>query len=250
MKRWLFLYKLSFMQIVKLTGPHHIPQTAIEYWKKTIIFQAIISLLYFGIYMTLALVVFNYYGITEQLNSLSPYFGGDLEVLQKKYIELATSENFRLASYWIVGIVSLLWPLNLGLLKIYSRIDAKEMITPRDLFAGYEGIDFFKYLGYGLLWNVIFFFSKTLFFLAPIWVLITLLAGPLLFLGKQSIPNALRLSMQAVSTNLSLSLFLLCLGFLLSYSGLLLCILGVVFTYPFWNALLYVYYKKVFIAEN
>jgi len=238
------------MQIRKLSFTPSLLQEALEYWRKTIVFQVVFSLFYFGLFFILMMFVFNYYGITEQINELKPYINGDISELESRYIEIIQTQNFRSASLWMVVVTSLLWPLNLGLLKIYEKIDRNESIFLQDLFVGYEGKDFFKFLGFAFLWNAIYFLSKSLIFLAPVWVFLTLFSGPLLFLGKQNLGNAVRLSVQAVGTNIGLSLGFLFIGFLMSYSGILLCFVGILFTFSFWNALLYVGYKNIFVEDK
>lgn len=238
------------MQIRKLPFDSSLVAAALVYWRSTILFQVVFTLIYFGIFITLLMFVFNYYGITQEMNALSAYFGGDMKVLEQKYLEIISTENFQNASLWTIGIGAVLWPLNLGMFAIYAKIDRKEIITPRDLFAGYEGSSFFKFFGYGLLWNAFYFLSKSFVVLAPVLVVLTLFVGPLLFLAKCDLRNSLRLGIKAVIKNPQLSIAIFFIGFFISYSGLLLCVFGVVFTYPFWNALLYVVYKKMFLIEN
>ena len=77
-------------------------------------------------------------------------------------------------------------------------MDKAEEISVGDLFVGFEGSSFFKYIGYALFWGGIYYISKMTLFLAPVWVLLTLFVGPLMFFNNLNIQESLKLSFQAV----------------------------------------------------
>lgn len=174
----------------------------------------------------------------------------DRDLFTQKYLALGSDPNFRLASYWTILFGAILFPLNIGMLNIYKKMDKKEPVSVGDLFVGYEGSSFFKYFGYGLFWAAMYYLCKTTMILAPVWVLLTLFVGPLMFFGQQNLSDALKLSAQAVQKNFVGCILTLFVGFFVSYSGSILCGVGLLFTFPFWNALLYVHYKKIFGEVN
>lgn len=223
---------------------------ALSYWQRTIPFQILFSVLYFIIYFTLTFLIFNHFGLIEQIKEISAFFPSDVDTFTSRYKELLGTTAYMDATLWTVGSTVIAWPLNLGMLRIYEKIDRKEPLSINDLFAGYEGKNFFIFLLYALFWNAVSFFAKLVFFLWPVWVFITLLMGPLMFLGKLNFKDAFRMNLSNVRENFGVTLVVLIFGVLLSYCGFLLCGIGLLFTFPFWNAILYVFYKKIFPAQT
>lgn len=234
------------MQPREVISLSEIPVKAFEYWSKTIMFQVLFSICYFAVYLGLTFFLFSYYGVMEQIHDLSAYFNTDQVLAREKYMEIIASENFRYVTLWIVVITALLFPLNLGLFNIYRKMDKAEEISVGDLFVGFEGSSFFKYIGYALFWGGIYYISKMTLFLAPVWVLITLFVGPLMFFNNLNIQESLKLSFQAVGKNIVGCLMALLLAVFGSYIGAALCGVGILLTFPFWNAVLYAYYQKIF----
>lgn len=235
------------MQFRTLTHFSDIPQKAFKYWAGSLVFQLLFSMIYFTIYLSLTFFVFNYFGIMGQINELSTYVNGDTEVLKEKYIEILSSDNFKMASLCTIIISAIVWPLNLGLLRIYQKMDQRESVSTSDLFIAYEGSNFFKFLSYSLFWSAFYFLAKSFIILAPIWVLITLFVGPLMLFKNLDFKTAFQLGLQAISKNIPAALLVLIVGVMGSYCGIFLFGFGLFLTFPFWNALIYTFYKEVFI---
>jgi len=228
-----------------------IPSKAIEYWRKTIIFQVVFSLFYFGIYVGLNLFLYQYFGILDELQEISEYMLIDTDIFKEKFSIIVSSEAFQNIVLCMVVVSAILFPLNIGLLNIYRKIDNLEKISLRDLFIGYEGYNFFKFFGYALFWGGIYHLCKEKFiFFMGIWILVTLLVAPLMFLQNMNVFKAIRLSFDAFIKNILSSLAVMLLAIIGSYLGFLFVFIGILFTFPFWNAVLYVFYKETFFIQN
>ncbi|NAW51540.1 hypothetical protein GNY06_09160 [Elizabethkingia argentiflava] len=232
-------------QLREINSFSQIITEAVGYWGKTLRFQILFSLCYFMVYLGLTYFLFDYYGILAQIQELSVYFSSHNSAAREKYLEIITSENFISVSFWMVGVMALLFPLNLGLFNIYNKMDKNEQVFTSDLFVGFEGSNFFKYFGYALLWGAIYYVCKMFFILMPVWILLTLLTGPLIFLEQKSILQALQLSFKLVINNMRKSISVFLLAIVGSYCGIFLCGIGLLLTLPFWNAVLYAYYRKL-----
>jgi len=225
-----------------------IPAKAVGYWKKTIFFQIVFSILYFAIYIGLNFFLCNYYGIYDQLLDF-PYITNNIHILTERYIEILSSEAFGKVVIWMIVVSAILFPLNIGLLNIYQKLDNLEKVSLIDLFAGYRGNGFFKYLGYYLFWGGVYHFCKVNLILMIIWVITTSLVGPLMFLKNVSVTKALQLNFKAVKLNVWNFLLVFLLSVFGSYVGYVFIGIGILLTFPFWNAVIYVFYKEVFIKN-
>jgi len=225
-----------------------IPAKAVVYWKRTIFFQIVFSLLYFAIYIGLDFFLCNYYGIFDQLLDLLS-ITNDIHIFTEKYIEILSSEAFGKVVIWMIIVSAILFPLNIGLLNIYRKLDNLEKISLIDLFFGYRGNEFFKYSGYYLFWGGVYHLCKVNLILMIIWIIITSLVGPLMFLNNISVTKALQLNFKAVKLNIWNFLLVFLLSVFGSYIGYVFIGIGILFTFPFWNAVLYVFYKEVFIQN-
>jgi len=223
-----------------------IPTKAIEYWKKTIGYQIAFSLCFFTIYVGLNMFLYQNFGILEQITSISEYLVNDTERFMSDYSEIVSSEEFESVVLYMILVSAILFPLNIGFFNIYRKLDISEKISLRDLFIGYEGNNFFKFLGYSLFWGGIYHICKINPIFMILWILITLLVAPLLFLENKKIFEALKLSFKAFRLNILNFLLILILSVFGSYLGFLLFGIGIILTFPFWNAVLYVLYKEVF----
>lgn len=61
----------------------------------------------------------------------------------EKINEMGQTENYQMFTFAIIGTSVFLYPLNLGLFQIFRKIDLNEKIELGDLFAGYNGLNFF-----------------------------------------------------------------------------------------------------------
>lgn len=218
-----------------------------KYWKATLKFQFIFGILYFSIAFTFSSFLLNYFEIDEKLNNIIPLALKDIELFMKKAEALTSTKDYKTYEMFFIASLSLVYPLNIGFFKIYTLIDEKKNIASNELFEGYNGSAFFKFLGYFLFWGIINYFLKKTFFPASfLWVFITIFVGPLLYFTPMKMLEAINLSAKVALANWAIVLPCAIIAFLFSYSGFLLFFVGFLFTYPFWNAIIYTLFKRFF----
>ncbi|WKS95242.1 hypothetical protein [Riemerella columbina] len=227
-------------------------EAAIGYWKKTIGFQILFSVLYFGLLMVFATGLLQYLNLEPEIAKFQKIIAdGQLKNLNKAAEELSKNEAM---SYFILGlsiIKALLFPLNIGFYQIYQKIDLQEPYKTSDLLAGYRGGTFFKFFGYALFWGIILSYLQIIpLFLPLLWMMLTLLVTPIMYFLNLNIFESIRLNWVALRLHF-VSLLMACFACVLfSYSGLLLFGIGYLVTFPFWNAMLYTLYKRLFIITK
>lgn len=217
-----------------------------KYWKATLPFQFLVTVLYFGIIFISGYQLFQYY-FGDKMHIFTPELLRKPIEFQNKIAELLKTEN---GSYFQI-VMSLLkaslFPLFIGFFKIYSLMDEGKKPQISDILDGYNGSNFFKFWGYAIFWNVIFSFGMSFFFIPGIfWVFITILVGPLLYFTPMRMLEAINLSAKVALANWAIVLPCAIIAFLFSYSGFLLFFVGFLFTYPFWNAIIYTLFKRFF----
>lgn len=216
------------------------------YWKSTLGFQAIVTLLYFGIFLLAGIQLSHYY-FGDKMYDYSQKFLEDPKLYMQKLNELFATENGGYFQIIMALIKASLFPLNIGLFKIYSNIDENKPSLLSDVLDGYSGSNFFKFWGYAIFWNVVFQLGFSLFFLPGIlWVLMTLFVSPLLYFTPIRMIEGIQLSAKVVFANFTIILPCAIVAFLFGYSGLVLFFVGFLFTFPFWNAIIYTLFKKFF----
>ncbi|MDL1913926.1 MAG: hypothetical protein FDW93_05295 [Bergeyella sp.] len=214
------------------------------YAKKNWAFHVFFSLIYLSVYFSVTFYFAYRYGVIEEISSLMKNIE-PISVLIERVALLGTQENIKTFSLIVFALQAFLFPLHVGLFKIYKKTDLKETIGPSDLFSGYSGVNFFIFVSYFILWKFMMDLSFLFFPLAFLWILFTLLATPLMFFKNLSSFRAISLSFKATIRHI----FLLFLAFILSlffrYAGFLLFVFGL-FTYPVIITTIYVLYKKIF----
>ncbi len=223
---------------------------AFFYWNKTLVFQLMFSIVYFGVFFTSIFFFASKYGIWDQQQELVEAFKVSTEAYVQKATELGQSENSRYFSYAFLGTMVFLYPLNLGLFKIFRKVDLNEKIEPGDLFAGYSGLNFFKYIGYALFWFLVYHMIFATVILPVIWVMITVFVAPLMFFMDKRIFEAIALNFQALKMFFVEVLVCVIVAFLFKYMGFALLFIGGLFTFPFWNAIIYAMYKNIFSEKS
>lgn len=128
---------------------------AYQYWMRTLPFQLLFTVIYFSVIMFAGAYAFRYYGLFEQVNQFSQLMYSDFPAFIKKYEELMKTENAMYFTMAILVIKSVIFPLNIGFLKIYRKLDIGEPVAMSDLFAGFQGHYFFLFLIYSLFWNIL-----------------------------------------------------------------------------------------------
>ena len=174
----------------------------------------------------------------------------DLPAFNKKMEEIARlpqARYFALAFFALIAIIS---PLNVGPYRIYRKIDLKEPIVFNDLFAGYQGFDFFKFFGFYLVWIIIFSYSNALILLGIVWIILTLFSVPLLFFQNVKLFEGVSKGFKVLKNNFSVIFIGIFTAFFFSLTGLLLCGVGFLLTFPFLNAMIYTLYQQYFKEEE
>ncbi|WP_228446542.1 hypothetical protein [Chryseobacterium sp. 3008163] len=131
-------------------GLDFILKQAFYYWNRTLLFQVMFSIIYFAVFFTAFFFFVDYYGISSYNAELIDAFRKGQEAYLEQVQKMGTTENVIYFDYAFSGILIFLYPLNLGFFQIYKKIDLKEPISLGDLFAGYKGLNFFRYVSYFL----------------------------------------------------------------------------------------------------
>ena len=230
----------------KKSNIQQILKTAFWYWNKTLIYQLLYSLLYFSLFFLGYICLFKYFGLWDEFSKYSDLVRTDLPAFNKKMEEIAMlpqARNFSLAFFFLLALIN---PLNVGLYKIFRKIDLKEPVSMNDLFAGYLGLDFFKFFGFYLFWIIIFTYANALLLLGVIWIFITFFCIPLMFFMDVKSFEGISLTIKGLRKNFGMIAIGCVVALLFSLSGLLLCGIGFLLTFPFWNAMIYALYQHIY----
>ena len=228
------------------SGIEQILKTAFWYWNKTLIYQLLYSLLYFSMFFLGYFYLFRYFGLWDEFAKYSDLVKTDIPAFNKKMEEIARlpqARNFGLAFFFLLALIN---PLNVGLYKIFRKIDLKEPVAMKDLFAGYLGFDFFKFFGFYLFWIIIFTYANALLILGLVWVFITLFSIPLMFFMDVKTFEGIMLTVKGLRKNFGMILIGMVIALLFSLSGFLLFGVGFLLTFPFWNAMIYALYQHIY----
>jgi len=231
-------------------GVDFILKQAFFYWNKTLIFQLMFSIMYFGIFLTVFFVFAGKYGIWEQNQELIAAMKQGTEAYMEKLVQISANENTQKMSLAIMLTTTFLYPLNLGFFQIFRKIDLNEKLELGDLLVGYNGLNFFRYIGYYVFWFFIFRFTVPTVFLAVIWVCVTLFVAPLMFFMDKRIFEAISLNFKALKVYFIEIFVCVLVAFFFKYLGFALFLIGGLFTFPFWNAMIYSLYKSIFSEKN
>ncbi|AYZ37930.1 hypothetical protein EGY07_21530 [Chryseobacterium indologenes] len=231
-------------------GLDFILKQAFFYWNKTLVYQLMFSMIFFGIFLTSLFFFGERYGILEQNQMLAEAFKQGTKIYIEKIAELSATENYQMFTLAIWATMAFLYPLNLGMFQIFRKLDLKEKIELSDLFVGYNGLNFFKYLGYYIFWFLIYRFTIPTIFLAVIWVAMTIFVAPLMFFTNKRIFEAISLNLKALRMFFVEIIVCVIVAVLFKYLGFTLFLVGGLFTFPFWNAMIYSLYKTVFSEKG
>ena len=221
-------------------------RNAFAYWSATLGYQLIFSIFYFSLLLILSIFAFNYFGLYEKVNAFAHLLTTDLPAYQKKSEEMGRTEEFKLFTMSLIFIKAIVFPLNMGLLQMYRKLDLQEEININDLFVGYMGFNFLKFAGYGLFASSVYFLSFSLFPLTIVWILLSFFISPLMLFANQGIFPALQLNFAALKKNFETIVICTIASIVISYSGLLMFGIGLALTFPFWNAMIYALYRELF----
>lgn len=231
-------------------GIDFILKQAFFYWNKTLIFQLIFSIVFFVVFFTSMFLFGSKYGIWEQSLEMGEALKLGTKAYMEKAAEVSATENYQMFMIAIFGTTAFLYPLNIGFFQIFRKIDLNEKIELADLFVGYNGLNFFKYLGYFIFWLMIYRLTAPTIFLAVVWVVVTLFVAPLMFFTDKRIFEAISLNFKAVKLYFVEILVCVLVAVIFKYIGFALLFIGGLFTFPFWNAMIYSLYKTIFSEKS
>lgn len=232
--------------VLQKPEPSQILKTAFGYWNRTLLFQLVYSLIYFSLFFMGYFYLFQYFGLWEEFSKHSDLVRTDFPAFNKKMEEIARmpqARNFSLAFFALIALIN---PLNVGLFKIYRKLDLNEPVSINDLFAGYLGFDFFKFFGFYLFWIIIFTYANALLVLGLVWIFVTLFSIPLMFFQSVNTFEGINLTVKGLRKNFGTVIMGVFVAMLFSFSGLLLFGFGFLFTFPFWNAMIYTLYQSIY----
>ncbi len=227
-------------------GLDFILKQAFFYWNKTLVFQLMFSIMYFGIFLTVLFMCDMKYGIMGEFSEVGKYMQDGVKVYAEQLNKLVATDNYQNFSLWIMGTTIFLYPLNLGFFQIYRKMDIGEKPELSDLFAGYNGLNFFRYISYYIFWYFIYRFTFPTIILAVVWVCITMFVAPMMFFMNKTIFESLSLSFKALKVYFLEIIVCAMVAVIFKYIGFALFLVGGLFTFPFWNAIIYSLYKTIF----
>lgn len=231
-------------------GIDFILKRAFFYWNKTLIFQLIFSIVFSLVFFTSLFLFGSKYGIWEQSQEMGEALKLGTKAYFEKAAEVSATENYQMFMIAIFGTTTFLYPLNIGFFQIFRKIDLNEKIELADLFVGYNGLNFFKYIGYYIFWLMIYRLTAPTIFLAVVWVVVTLFVAPLMFFTDKRIFEAISLNFKAVKLYFVEILVCVIVAVIFKYIGFALFFIGALFTFPFWNAMIYSLYKSIFSEKS
>ncbi|MEJ5052075.1 hypothetical protein WH221_19785 [Chryseobacterium culicis] len=231
-------------------GLDFILKQAFFYWNKTLVFQLMFSIFYFGIFLTVFFAADLKYNIFSQYMETSKYLKDGMQAYATQYTKMVSTPEFQSFSLMIVGTMIFLYPLNIGFYQIYRKIDLKEKLELGDLLVGYNGLNFFKYIGYYIFWFFIYVNAAQTIILGIVWVIITVFVAPLMFFTNKRIFESISLNFKALRMYFLEITVCVIVAFIFKYLGFALFFIGGLFTFPFWNAMIYSLYKTVFSEKS
>ena len=113
-------------EMSKKNSIEQVLKESFELWKSTIKYNILFSLLYFGLLMVFVNTILVYTGVLEKIVALYPIMLKNPEIFQHRVEVLAETEAFSRAVLMIIICKGLIYPLHIGLLKIFRKMENKE----------------------------------------------------------------------------------------------------------------------------
>lgn len=223
--------------------------SAFFYWKKTLKYQVLFSLIYFSVFILVLYIAAMQFGIAEKVEELSKSLDKGMNAYMKSLERLSADQDFMYFKIAMMAVTVFLYPMNLGLFKLFRKLDTKEELKFEDLLAGYSGINFFVYIGYFMFWYLIYSYASSTVILGIVWVLLTLLVAPLMFFMNKRIFESISLNFKVLKMYPLQIIACSVVAILFKYFGII-TVVGAVFTFPFWNAMIYALYQRFFEEAN
>ena len=215
---------------------------AYQYWMKTLPMQFIFCVIYFAIFMFAAMYAYRFYGLSDEMQKFQNLLYTDSGAFLKKYEVLMQTENAMSFTMAVLVIKAIIFPLNIGFLKIYRKLDLGEAPETSDLFTGFRGHYYFIFAIYSLFWSGV---NSYLSFFTLLWIPMMLLVPSLIFFKNYNFFEAFKISILTFQKNPILILVASLVAIVFSYCGIIAFFFGLFLTFPFWNAMIYVLYKNL-----
>lgn len=198
---------------------------AFEMYKGVILYAVVAAIIYYiGDFFLQSISGFHYW------SDFSDYEDFDGDYSQINYFNRpGTSLYF--SGYGLLGIF--LSPLFVGLIYITNKFNTKIAIEFSDLFIGYRQ-NLGNILLYSLITNIILWISVIMcivpvFFVFPLFFI----GYPILLFENATAMDAISKTYNIAKENYGVFLGSAVLGVLISIAGVVLCCVGIIFTYPF-----------------
>ncbi len=232
-------------------GIDTILKTAFYYWNKTLPYQLLFSLMYISLLITFFFFAIDYYELSDDFaNYIQAASKPGMQDDMAAATQLNANINFGSFKLAILGMLSFLFPLNMGLYKMFRKIDLKEKIEMEDFFAGYYGVNFFIYASYFLFWSIAYSYASATIILVIPWIFLTLFTAPLMFFMDIRIIESFSFNVKAIKLYPLEIIICVFIAFLFKYAGLMVFLVGFLFTFPFMNAMIYALYRKIFSEKG
>ncbi len=190
------------------------------------------------------------YGIMGMFNEAAKYIHDGMKAYMTEFNKVVATNEYQSFALWIMGTSVFLFPLNIGFYQIYRKIDLNEKPELSDLFVGYNGLNFFKYISYYIFWYFVFRFTTPTIILAVAWVCITIFVAPIMFFMNKTIFESISLNFKALKMYFLEIFVCVMVAVVFKYIGFALFFVGALFTFPFWNAMIYSLYKTIFSEKR
>jgi hypothetical protein len=198
---------------------------AFEMYKGVILYAVVAAIIYYiGDFFLQSISGFNYWSDFRDYED----FDGDYSQINY-FNRPGTSLYF--SGYGLLGIF--LSPLFVGLIYITNKFNTKIAIEFSDLFIGYRQ-NLGNILLYSLITNIILWISLIMcivpvFFVFPLFFI----GYPILLFENATAMDAISKTYNIAKENYGVFLGSAVLGVLISIAGVVLCCVGIIFTYPF-----------------
>lgn len=198
---------------------------AFEMYKGVILYAVVAAIIYYiGDFFLQSISGFHYWSDFRDYED----FDGDYSQINY-FNRPGTSLYF--SGYGLLGIF--LSPLFVGLIYITNKFNTKIAIEFSDLFIGYRQ-NLGNILLYSLITNIILWISVIMcivpvFFVFPLFFI----GYPILLFENATAMDAISKTYNIAKENYGVFLGSAVLGVLISVAGVVLCCVGIIFTYPF-----------------
>lgn len=144
----------------------------------------------------------------------------------------------------VIGI--LLYPLTAGVVYCAYQTDRNGKASFKEFISGYQGTKFFKLIGLAFIVLILHIISTFLLFIPSLYFTPAfILAGAFIIIDDVPLIQAITYSFRIVNKKFGKVFLLLVISCLISkVLGIFLCVVGIIFTYSFSQAIVYSLYKN------